>query len=414
MINILKYNSTLEDYYKRIETKGVLYCAGKAVKRILYSIICYTAGFLAYPICRLGKIKFILLTERAIGHLCVEPDCYIKEEILGLRQRYNTIMLAPARKIANEHLLDYWEKYLRVIRSPWLCVLLEPLAKNRLTGYNTYRFCFSWKAASFPEIQKRYHGRSPLLVLTESDRQRGRACLRKLGMEESSWFVCVHGREDGYLGDVNQSMRNVDINNYILAMETVVERGGWVIRMGDPTMKPILNMPHVIDYAHLDIKSDWMDIFLCASCRFFLGSNSGLYHAANVFGVPVIVTNNPHIAGALPYGVHDIGIPKLVWSEKEERYLSFKEVLRTPVGHFRFDTQFKREGLRLVENEPEDLRGVVLEMFEKISGHIVYTAEDEKLQTRFKSLLTPRHFSYGGMSRIGRNFLRKYSFLLND
>jgi hypothetical protein len=51
-------------------------------------------------------------------------------------------------------------------------------------------------------------------------------------------------------------------------------------------------------------------------------------------------------------------------------------------------------------------------MLDKTEGKIRYSAEDELLQARFKSLMQPDHYSYGAMSRIGRDFLRKYSELL--
>jgi putative glycosyltransferase (TIGR04372 family) len=398
---------------RRIKEKGIFYCVRKAAQQVFYKIICQLVGLLGYPICRLMNVKFIFLSERAIGHLCIETDCYIKEGVLGLRQEYKTIMVAPDHRVANAHLLGYWKKYLKIICSPWLCVLLEPFARSRLTGYSTYRFAFSANSAYFPEIQKRYNGRSPLLSLSDSDRQSGWACLRDIGITEGSWFVCVHCREDGYLGKLNQSLRNADISNYLLAAEAIVKRGGWVIRMGDPTMKVLPAMERVIDYAHMDIKSEQMDVFLCATCKFFLGSDSGLYHVSSVFGVPAAIANYAHLSGVLPYGPGDIGVPKLIWSHKEGRYLSFKEILGSSRGHFLFDNLFIEAGLQPIENSPEDIRDLAVEMLDKTEGNLSYTKEDDLLQERFKSLMKPNHYSFGAISRVGRDFLRKYAFLLN-
>ena len=47
----------------------------------------------------------------------------------------------------------------------------------------------------------------------------------------------------------------------------------------------------MIDYACSDLRSDWMDIFLCAQCRFFIGCQSGLSAVPSVFGVPVVMTD---------------------------------------------------------------------------------------------------------------------------
>ena len=63
-----------------------------------------------------------------------------------------------------------------------------------------------------------------------------------------------------------------DIGTYLPAIKTVVAHGGWVFRMGNPTMKPLPAMEHVIDYAYSDVRSDWMDVFLCSQCRFMIGT----------------------------------------------------------------------------------------------------------------------------------------------
>ena len=403
-----------EYIYRKIKEKGIFYGIRKSIKHGLYAVICQLCGIVVYPICRLINLKFIFLSERAIGHLCIELDCYIKEGILGLRKNCKTILLAPAAKVANAHLLSYWESHFKIIRSPWLCFLLEPFARNSLTGYLTYRFAFSENSAHFPEIQKKFNGQPALLSLKEADRQFGLACLRQMGVPDGSWFVCVHCREDGYLGDVNQSLRNADISNYLLAIKAIIKRGGWVMRMGDPSVKPLPAMDKVIDYAHSNMRSEQMDVFLCATCKFFLGSDSGLYHVSSVFGVPAAIANYAHLSGVLPYGPADIGIPKLIWSEKDKRYLAFKEVLGSPSGKYLFDHLFMRAGLRPVENSAEDIRDLAMEMLDRTEGVLQYSGDDELLQKRFKALMNPNHYSFGAISRVGCDFLRKYSLLLED
>jgi len=197
-------------------------------------------------------------------------------------------------------------------------------------------------------------------------------------------------------------------------MREITARGGWVIRVGDSKMKLIPRLERVIDYAHLEIKSDWMDIFLLASCRFFLGSNSGLCHVPTVFGVPGAIANCVPISAVLPYGADDIGIPKLIWSNEKKRYLTFKEVFDSPVSNYRMDSSFSRSGVKPIENSPEDITELALEMLDKVEGKLSYTDEDEILQRRFKSLMNSSHCSYGAISRVGRGFLKKYANLLEN
>ena len=401
----------------KVQEKGLVWCLRVGVFRLFRGIFrplyTYLLPVLSYPLYLTG-VRFLQITfPEAIGHLAVEPDCYIKEGILGMRPRYFELVLAPRNRVANNHLLAYWRQHLRIISSPLFCRLLMRLAQQGLLALDTGRHSVAINdTAHFTVIQRAWADRRPLLSLSEPDHERGWDCLRKLGVPKDAWFVCVHCREPDYKHSEIHNFRNADIRNYLLAMNAIVERGGWCIRMGDLTMKPLPYMEHVIDYAHLDIKSDWMDIFLCASCTFFLGSNSGLYGVASVFGVPAAVANQAPMSVVLPYGPRDVGIPKLVWSCKEDRYLSFKEVLDSPIGNFRFMHLYTEAGIRVVENSPEDIRDLALEMLEITEGTVTYTAEDERLQERFKLLLRPGHYSYGAISRVGRDFLRKYMWLL--
>lgn len=412
--NMTQFIEYIEYIFGRMRKKGIWHCLVRLVYRLFFQTISNIAGILAYPFCIITNTRFVPFYVRSIGMLCVEPDCYIKEEILGMRSKYNSIVLASRGTVVNEHMLDYWKRYgIKIVKSPALCFFLRPLSMNRFSAYNVLKYAFNYYPV-FPEIQRRFHGRPPLLKLTGPDLERGWKLLKNIGMPENAWFVCIHCREDSYLGDVDQSNRNCDINNYLPAIESIVKKGGWVIRVGDPAMKAISSMEHVIDYVHLEIKSDWMDIFLLASCRFFLGSHSGLCTVSTVFGVPSAVANFVPIGAALSYGAHDIGIPKLLWSVGKNRYLTFREAFDSPVSNYRFDSSYCKAGVRPVENFPEDITSLATEMMDRTHNRASYTDEDELLQKRFKSLMKPGHYSYGAVSRIGRDFLRKYAYMLGD
>lgn len=378
----------------------------------MFTYLLWPISYLLYLI----GVRFLpIIHYTAIGHLAVEPDCYVKEGALGLRPNYLAVMLAPAHKVANRHLLDYWRQYIRVITSPVLCALLYPLARAKILQYDVARYVMNiHETALYFEINAKCADKPPTLILRESDRKRGWDCLRKLGVPEGAWFVCVHCREPGFRphADHRHHHRNSDIETYRLAMEAIIERGGWCIRMGSSRTKPLRPMKNVIDYAHSSVRSDWMDVFLSASCKFFLGSCSGLHNVPPLFGVPCALVNLVPMS-LLPPRHIDIGIPKLIWSRGEGRYLTFPEILSSPIGDFQISDLYVDAGVEVVDNAPEDIRDLVLEMLNVMEGTVTYTAEDESLQERFKSLLQPGHYSYGASSRLGQSFLRKYKNLLS-
>ena len=399
----------------KIEQRGVLWYLLKPARKLARLLVGLIALAVAYPL-SLTRLRFITIASiDRIGHWVCEPDCYIKEGILGMRPQFFGITLIPRSKTANSHLLEYWRPHFSIITSPLLCSLLGPLSQTKTLKYDVTRYvsAINETAAVF-RIQAKYGDRPPLLSLRKEDRERGWDCLRKLGIPDDAWFVCVHCREAGYVRDEAHDFRNTEIQSYVPAMKAIVDRGGWCIRLGDPTMKQLPPLEQIIDYAHRSAKSDWMDIFLCASCRFLLGSASGLGNLATVFGVPVAIANQSPLSVIFPFGPRDIGISKMVWSRDEKRLLTFQEILDSPIANFRYASLYEKEGVSLIDNSPDEIRDLALEMLNRVEGKAVCTAEDEVLQQRFKSMFKPGHYSHGAISQAGRDFLRKYSYLLGD
>jgi putative glycosyltransferase (TIGR04372 family) len=375
---------------------------------------------LAVLACRVLRVRFLVnpvyppsLTR--IGHLAVEPDCFVKEGVLGLRRRYVGLLLCPRHAAANPCLLDYWRQRLWVVSSPFWVRVLTPLADVPALRYPTDSYVTAInQTATFGAIQAAYVGRPPLLRLTPAHRAEGESALRALGIPEGAWIVVVHCREGGY--DAYQAChraRNASIGAYTLAMQAIVARGGWCVRMGDPTMSPIPPMPGVIDYAHSPLRSDRMDVFLCARARFLLGSASGLCMVASVFGVPCAIANQSLPTVAFQYGPADLVIPKLV-RLGSGRPLTLTEILRGPLGNARFAHCLELAGAVTEDNDPPDIRALALEMLDELDGTFRETDEDRQLQAALRMLVQPGQYTFGSVSRFGRVFLRKHRWLLDE
>ena len=73
-------------------------------------------------------------------------------------------------------------------------------------------------------------------------------------------------------------------------------------------------------------------------------------------------------------------------------------------------TRLGAQGLDVVDNGPEDIRDLALEMLERSAGPVPDDAEGEALQGRWDALCRP--FSTGEVGcRIGRGFLRRHRHL---
>lgn len=354
---------------------------------------------------RFLPIKYIY----GIGHLAIEPDCYLKEVFLGRRPRANVILLAPDDRVANKHYAHYWSKYIHVETDRQKCIALQPLAEQTLLQENIDDYCMNDAGpASVYPINAIWGDRPPLLSVSEADRAWGIEWLKRQGFSPHSWFVCVHARENGQRPqDPAHSHRNVDINTYIPAIQEIVKRGGWCIRMGDPNMKPLPPLPGLIDYALHPDRCDRLDVSLFGTCRFFLGCSSGPSCLVASFGIPAILTNIIPASVAAIRST-DIAIYKRLWSRSEERFLRCAEVLDSRWSHANtFAQDFEKTGLDIVDNSEEEILEAVTEMLDRMDGRLTYTPRDDELQSKYQRLVSPTHYGFGSTSRIGRLFLER-------
>jgi len=403
------------------ETLWLSFEAAIRKRDLTRKVVLAAALAMAFPVSvvlYLVRVRFLRLNSpKRLGHLAAEPDIFIKEGVLGLRGWRYGVLVSPPGTAANECLLGYWSRYIKVIRSPIWGRVLSVFYRFSylLDNLGRYTLAINETAPSIA-VQRAWGTRRALLALDEKHEREGRACLAELGVPADAEFVCFHCRDPGWSpsDEALHSFRNCNVDNYLLAVSELTRRGLWCIRMGRASPRRLAPMEGVIDYAHLDASSDWMDVFLCATCKFFLGSASGLSEVATLFDRPCALANLAPLSALLKYGLNDVAIPKLLWSEEEGRYLKFRETFDSDMSNFRFTDLYRERGIRLLENTPEEVRDLVLEMLERAEGRVVYTEADEKLQRRFKALMRPGHYTYGGINRVGRDFLRKYAYLMGD
>jgi putative glycosyltransferase (TIGR04372 family) len=223
---------------------------------------------------------------------------------------------------------------------------------------------FSWEVVAEYDWPAQIHTRLPVTLRPHkkavAERQRER-----LGLPGDAWFVCLHVRESGFHNDT-MTERNATILNYVEAIKEVTARGGWVVRLGDPTMTRLPTMEKVIDYPFTPSKSALMDIYLICECRLYIGMQSGLYDVARLFQRPVILANMASWFYPYPLRVGDIGVLKHIYSKSRRRFLSVREWMAEPfeaVSYFALGDDYA-----LYENSPEELKATVQEFFDRNGG----------------------------------------------
>jgi len=351
-----------------------------------------------------------------IGHTAL-LGVHVKRNLLeGPPYRSLALVRAPSPGLGNRYLANKWHRYFTLADHGH--ELPPPFAYFRHGCKNIYLEdrplgpdAYYWQP--YAEISQAWEAAAggPLLELSPREIERGVQALSSMGVPRGAWYVCLHVRSRGFkvMHEGLQDSLNAAIRSYDLAIGAIVDRGGWVIRMGDPSMPKLPPQKQVIDYAHSSHKADWLDIFLCATCRFYIGTSSGLAYVPNLFSTPSLFTNW-FPTGTRPLNGTDLFIPKLHWYEKAGEYAPFAESLAPPLGHIHALSTLRQMDISLKDNTREDLRDVVLEMLDRLEGTAVYTTEDKAFQACFEAVCaTSRCF---GNAKIGRDFVRKHRSLL--
>jgi putative glycosyltransferase (TIGR04372 family) len=365
-------------------------------------------------------IRFGRMGSDSIGHLAFNTELYLCERDAGLHPQRTIDFMWLDRLICNEQLKTMVDRTLsllpnvRVISAPISFMLavdrvnrfLPGGEKHAIVGSNRNTHCLPARTGS--------------LSFTPEEECLGWEALRDIGIGAGTPFVCFHARTPAYLDIVHPGFnwhyhkyRDSTIHNYIPAAEELVRRGYFAIRMG-AVVKEALNTtnPMIIDYATRH-RTDFLDIFLCAKCRFFIGDTSGIAAAAAIFRRPAARVNIiplEYLAGGIP---GDLFIPKKIWLRHEHRFLTVREILESGIGRFERTEQYEQLGIEVVENTPEEITALVLEMDERLNGTWETTKEDEQLQRLFWSLLKPSKMNQAFEIRIGAEFLRQHRALLN-
>jgi len=391
----------------------------KIQKALLWPVLVPIAAVLAAR----GRGIFVISNPHRIGHLVAEPDWLLKRVALGeLPDKRYTILVAPEDRVANDAVVDLWRHHFDVVSDGPKFGLFKLLSAYR--GFRVYGgdgLEGRDGPADYARLLATWGHRPPVVSLPAPHVTVGEDVLRKLGVPDGAWFVCLHVREAGYSpsDEFIHSYRNADIATYAAAVREIAARGGWVIRMGDPTMTPLQEdgedretWPNTVDYALSDHRSPAADIFLCARCTFLLGTTSGLSMVSTVFGVPCAYANLiPHGAGLGP-SPHDISIMKKL-EKSDGNLLSFREIFSSDISRFRASGLYEAANLHVVNNTADEIRDLTLEMLGRVGRAEDPPVDgDAERQARFAALIRPDDYCYGSTATVAGSFLQQNEDLL--
>lgn len=352
-------------------------------------------------------IRFGKLISTRIGHFAGNTEVYLCERDAGLHGRRILDIFYYSRTICNYQLKKMWDRSL--ITLPFAAQLDR--VNRLLPGGSKHIIPLDNGARDVYGLLER----TPThLSFTTEEEKLGYTTLQEFGISNGAPFICFHTRSAAYLNkeypDIDwgyHNFRDSDIKTFFPAAEELGRRGYFVVRTGSNAEKRLKTAnPMIIDYAIKD-RTEFLDIFLGAKCLFYLGDSCGFNAIPMIFRRAGAIANMIPLEHAPTWASNYLFIPKKLWLRKERRFMSFREILNSGAGRFLEKREYNRLGIEVIENSPEEITALAIEMDERLKGRWQTTKEDEELQRRFWSHFKPSELNQVFLSHIGAEFLRQ-------
>ena len=297
------------------------------------------------------------------GHLALEPEIFLAEQEImkatnASHERVISIWsLGPVAKQSNRFLAKKWKDELLVLPS-WF---VDSLHRAGLV------FPFLKLEEPKLSITGSLNGLDKTdshMSLSEEEIEEGRRQLVEIGINPDKPYVCLivrdsgHYKSKGVIESAGYELLNFDINCFTGVAEELVGNGFQVIRMGSGTESPFSSKPAgVVDYAVSKIRSEFLDVYLAATCEFAVSTQTGPDAVCMLFRRPVLYVD------VTRYCQFFFGSKLATWSPvrllKNGSILNLSEVVNSEIAWFKDPNMFSKNRITQQKSSNDELREFV-------------------------------------------------------
>ena len=334
----------------------------------------------------LVRVRLCIVAFHRFGHLALEPEIFLGEQELrvksGVTKRFPIQIhwwsFGPQRFQANKFLVSKWREVLCVLPSWWIDAL------------HTVGHLFPFLKLEEPKMSIRGNLNAldeteTHLQLTEAEHRRGHTEMRKLGIDPDKPYVCLVVRDGGHYASLGEkesdgySFLNFDISTFEQSALWLVEHGYQVVRMGTGSETPLgTSNPQLIDYANSRHRSEFLDIYIAATCSFAVSTQTGPDAVCLAFRRPVCYIDVSRFSQFF------FGTKLAWWNPAELRQvssrLSLRDVLIGPAGNIKDPNDFIKHGVTQVRSDSTMITKLVACFAESFEKHFVQSESDEAVQ----------------------------------
>ncbi|MEY3581211.1 MAG: hypothetical protein RLZ02_164 [Actinomycetota bacterium] len=309
------------------------------------------------------KFQLCVVGFHRYGHLALEPEIFLAEQEImratdpSHKRAVNVWSLGPVAQQSNTYLANKWKQELMVFPS-WLVSSLHYVGS-----------IFPFLKLNEPKLSitgsmNGLDKTAPHISLTAKEFKEGKRHLVELGIDPDKPYVCLIVRDGGHYkskGDLESAgyeLLNFDINDFSGVAEVLIESGFQVVRMGSGSERPFTSKPDgVVDYALSKNRSEFLDVYLAATCEFAVSTQTGPDAVCMLFRRPVLYVD------VTRYCQFFFGSRLATWSPvrllKNGSILSLSDVVNSEIAWFKDPNLFSKNGISQQKSSKGELKELV-------------------------------------------------------
>jgi len=330
------------------------------VPLLVVSVIVLLVAKLVQPVVR---FQLCIVGFHRYGHLALEPEIFLAEKEIAKENRQakkrviSIWSLGPTSKQSNRFLAKKWKEKL-------------PACPSWLVG-SLYRAGSIFPFLKLDQAKLSITGSMNGLDKTDShvslsaeEMEEGRRRLVEIGISPDKPYVCLIVRDGGHYqskGDTESlgyELINFDINHFASAATELIANGYQVVRMGSGSERPFTKAPAgVIDYALSDRRSEFLDVYLAATCTFAISTQTGPDAVCMLFRRPVLYVE------VTRFSQFFFGSKFATWSpvrlQQNGKVLDLSEIVKSEIAWFKDPNLFAINGVTQQKSSELEIKDLV-------------------------------------------------------
>jgi len=330
-------------------------------------------------------VRFGAMQSSYFGHMSMNTENYLSRRDVGIGFTDSYDIFGYGQFVINRQLKRKWDEVLNTSQTATVFASMMPWD----SPHSITKEVFANQGADSAQIWRKTE---PHLCFSEEELRYARSELERRGIQPESEYVCIGERTSAYRKTIlnankfkqTSNSRDAGFDQFSLAAMALADRGYFVLRMGAASDLDLCSShPRIIDYAS-KYRSEFMDLYLGATCRFFAAPPSGVTSIASIFRRPIVFSNYFYTKFTQHWLENILFLLPHLYNKNTQTHLSLAEyaLLDQPPGD-----RWENYGVTFVSNTPEEMLHACLEMDDRLSGVWTETEEDRLRQTRVRQQL---------------------------